>query len=336
MIERGVASGVIALLGLFLVTGSATANTAAFSADGYAVSLQPAGTSLGETVFFTSYDGTTEVPIFDDLGTSLLFSSEVRPLVLGSNILYTDYLISFSTDAFNDTYEFGSVAFLLNASDADGDGLLDVLELSKPGTFSFSGTTQPDANAFDIFYNTPFNGTVVRQAGSRRGTYSGSYVNPSAAASFSGVFSLSGAAGTVTYTPGSPILTWNLSLTEITGEIYQLTGTSTYTANGTDQILIPSFTLAISPIGLSTTTLPAVLNRSGNTFRGTVEVVDGGPFTSWPDYTTYRANLTDSNDANNDGIPDITSAPEPSAGFLQLTALVVVAALRRRRGMNVV
>lgn len=317
------AGRVIALVGMVVAAGQVAANTATFIADGYSISLQPATTSLGHIVVFTTYDGTSGPPLIDFDGT---VSSEVRPLTLGSTTAYTDYVILDEIGP----YEFGSIAFSLNSSDTDGDGMLDALELDNPGNFSFSGTTQPDLNAFDIYFNTPFEGSVVRQAGSRAGTYSGSYTNPSASASFSGIFSLTGAAGTVTYTPGSDILTWNLSLTEITGQVYQLTGTSTYTANGTDQISIPSFLLTASPGGLGVITQPATLNRSGNTFRGIVEVVDGGPFTSWPDYKAYRAELTDTNDANSDGIPDITSVPEPSAAILALTALLVLSGIRLR------
>ena len=60
--------------------------------------------------------------------------------------------------------------------------------------------------------------------------------------------------------------------------------------------------------------MPGTLIRSGNTFRGTLELVDGEVFTSWGDYLYFHAEITDTNDTNGDGLPDIIDVPE--VGFV--------------------
>jgi hypothetical protein len=99
--------------------------------------------------------------------------------------------------------------------------------------------------------------------------------------------------------------------------------------DGTAAIRIPSFALRDSESGLSILTRPAVLERDGDVFRGVVSVYDGEPLTSWDDYEQLLLELTDSNDTDSDGLPDIVSLPEPGSALLGLSALGCLAAHRR-------
>ena len=99
--------------------------------------------------------------------------------------------------------------------------------------------------------------------------------------------------------------------------------------NGTDEIEIPGFTLFDSLTGLSIFTESATLSRTGNVFRGIVTVVDGEPLTSWDDYQVFLVELSDPNDTDSDGLPDIVSTPEPAAAAQALVALATVIWLRR-------
>ena len=56
--------------------------------------------------------------------------------------------------------------------------------------------------------------------------------------------------------------------------------------------------------------------RVGTTYRGTLSLVDGLPQTSWTDFTDYIFQISDPNDTNADGIPDLT---DPTASMPVIT-----------------
>jgi hypothetical protein len=58
--------------------------------------------------------------------------------------------------------------------------------------------------------------------------------------------------------------------------------------------------------GFSVKSKAFTARRSGAKYRGTMELIDGGPTTSWPDYNGWLIELTDPNDQNQDGIPNLT------------------------------
>ncbi len=325
------ATRVFALAAIVLSTSpptTASALTAAVEADGYSFSLAPTGTSLGFNLFFTSFDGLTGVPLLDCTGGVFCFvSNEVMPVIPGSQTFRTDYLAEDSLGIF----EYGTATLTVTASDGDGDGQLDQLERINNGTFSASGTTVPDYNAFGVFVNSAISVNLIRSAGSRTGTYSGSFVNATQSATFASSFGLSGADGSIVYDIGGATLLWSLQQRGIEGEIRNFTGLSTINRINNNQIEIPSFSLFDNSTGRYILTMDATLNRFGNQFRGVFEVFDGEPATFWDDYTHFRVEITDNNDTNSDGLPDLVAVPEP--GPLAHASVVLAAAgfLRRSR-----
>ena len=135
----------------------------------------------------------------------------------------------------------------------------------------------------------------------------------------------------MSYEIAGPTLEWALSQRGIDGTPRNYTGISQLVRNGTDEIEIPSFALSDSGTGLSILTRDATLQRFGNVFRGIVSVFDGEPLTSWDDYQQFRVELTDSNDTDSDGLPDIVSLPEPEADFQAVVALALLFGIRRLR-----
>jgi hypothetical protein len=318
----------LAVAGLFIWPSVSIALVAAVGGDGYSFGFAPASTSNGETVYFTTHDGLSGMPLLE-CDTSCIASEELYPNALGSTQYLADYLVADSVGV----YEFGTAIMDVVSSDTDGDGMLDVLELPRTGGFSFSGLTYPDFNAFGIYYNSTVVGSTTRPAGIRQGTYSGSLSNPSQTAFFGGVYALSGAYGTVEYfLDGSNVLNWSLAQRAIDGAIRTFTGTSTVSFIGTTTLVLPSFSALDSRSGLFLQTLPTTLTRSGNTFRGILRLVDGEPNTSWSDYVNYNVEIVDTNDTNDDGLPDILAVPEPAlATQLIVSSLTIQLLLCRRR-----
>jgi hypothetical protein len=307
------------LLGATLTfAGDARSLTAHVEADGYSFSLAPATTSNFETVYFTSYDGFSGTPLLECDAVSCYAGEEFRPTSLGSNSFVADYLVADNLGI----YEYGTVLVTASTSDGDGDGQLDALERLRPGNFSVSGTTYPDWNYFGLYYNSSISASVVRSAGNLEGVYSGVFSNPSQTASFVGDCSLSGASGPVSYEIGGDTLLWTLGQLDIDGTYRTFIGSSSINRLGIDAIEVPGFALYDSASGEWLYTQTTTLDRYGFVFRGVVELVDGGPFTSWPDYIYALVEVTDSNDTDNDGLPDLISLPEPE-GLLMLASGVM-------------
>jgi len=77
--------------------------------------------------------------------------------------------------------------------------------------------------------------------------------------------------------------------------------------------------------------MDATLYRDGNRFRGIVEVFDGETSTTWSDYTAFLVEITDNNDIDGDGLPDLIALPEPTGATSLVTGLVGLIALSRAR-----
>lgn len=300
--------------------------TATVEVNGFSFALYPTGTSVGVSLFFTTYDGSAGAPLQDCGPAFCTVSSEFAPTSLGSSTYRGDY---FAQDTLG-TFEYGSVVLSLATSDGDGDGLPDALERQRNGSVSFSGTTFPDFNAFGIIGTSAISGSIVRSPGSRLATYSGSYSNLSVAANFAGTAAISGANGTLTYDLGGSTLTFNLSQTGIDGSLRTFVGTSTINRISNDTIEIPSFTIVDSGRSLLLFVNAFSLNRSGNVFRGVMHLADGEPLTSWADFTTYVVEITDTNDTNNDGLPDLVAVPEPTPNALGAATVLALSVLARR------
>jgi hypothetical protein len=54
--------------------------------------------------------------------------------------------------------------------------------------------------------------------------------------------------------------------------------------------------------------LAGSLTRQGTAYRGDFQAVDGNPATSWSDYTSVRWEISDSNDSDGNGIPDLSDS----------------------------
>jgi hypothetical protein len=149
---------------------------------------------------------------------------------------------------------------------------------------------------------------LTRAANSETGTYTlttsvtGGLTNVA-----TGTFSLVTYQGSVTYTRGTTN-SMTLSVTGVVAGGNTLTGTTTYTTSGTDQLSYAAFTLTSSS-GDTFSVLPGTLTRSGTTYKGALNLVDGLDETYWPDYTAYAFQITDPNDTNGNGIPDLTDSP---------------------------
>jgi hypothetical protein len=320
---------------LLLVLGlpsTSRALEAVAEANGYSIGLGPAATDGGFTIFFTTYDGSSGVPLQDCDASTCFISQEFKPTSLGSKTYRADY---FAADNFG-AFEYGTVSITIDTSDSDGDGMLDALERARSGNFSFSGSATPHWNYYGIYSSASISGDVSRGSGSNVGTYSGQYELASDTVNYAGAFALSAVQGTAEYELGGSTVLFDVSLRHVDGFTRQYSGVSGINRIGTDAIEIPSFAISDSSSGLSILTQTMTLTREGNAFSGPLHVFDGEPVTSWDDYQDFRFRIVDLNDTDHNGIPDIVQIPEPSLLLQLLTSLTVLTllGLQRRRSVG--
>ncbi len=86
------------------------------------------------------------------------------------------------------------------------------------------------------------------------------------------------------------------------------TGTITYDV--LDQNTIRINTFVITQSGMPVSIVGSFnMTRSGNTYSGKGAVSDGNTYTSWVDYSIFHSKITDNNDSDGDGIPDLSDPP---------------------------
>ncbi len=206
--------------------------------------------------------------------------------------------------------EYGRFTISLPAIDADGNGLPDVTQANQPGNAALTGTGRsdwPTATSFTL------SGQLTRAANSTAGNYTVLLNNPAGPVNYTGTFYLRYLSGSVTYSrrPGNS-LAFHLTRTDQYGVTTTLTGTNSFTVVSPDRISLPQFSLSSSD-GNTYTILSSSLNRSGHKYIGNLQLADGDLNTPWPDYTDWVVEITDPNDANGNGVPDLSDVLAPSA-----------------------
>jgi len=89
-----------------------------------------------------------------------------------------------------------------------------------------------------------------------------------------------------------------------------------------DMMLLPGTltNAAVQPFPYATEDIKRDQNLKTNYF-GYLDFKDGDPSTSTPDFLTWVFSIYDPNDANGNGIPDLSDNPGPSAGGQAILAL---------------
>lgn len=261
----------------------------------------------------TTFDGKPTPPLGLKVDGTFDNSEELRARAGHPGVYEADYVAYYEGVS-----AYGYFSITLPTTDSDGNGLPDVTQKDKASTADFSGSGTMhysrvgSPGSFQII-----NGHLTRAANSVSGTFSFRSIEPSGTIDYSGGFSLNTASGTALYTRG-PVnqLTFDLMLAD---------GSTTAAAKGStafnivnpNQITIPQFTLTSAGQSLQVQSL--TLNRTGRRYIGDMVLADGYPESSWSDYTAWVIEIEDVNDADSDGIPDLSDAPQNAPPRVWLT-----------------
>lgn len=274
----------------------------------------------------STYDGKPGLPLYQFRPDgSIFFSQELRPRTGGSGVYEADYI---TFDDFGNGLDYGSFTVNFPTADADGNGVADFLQEHNETHANVTGSVKSDAYG-SVWTVT---GSFARPIDSSAGSYSVTLTQSSGTTPLpqpvtytgTGAFRLVNASGTVTYSRPENSATFNLTLIQ-QGTTRTLTGTTSFSVVSPNQINVPQFNLR-SNDGFNYTGKAFTLSRTGNRYAGSFQFSDGNPATSWADYVDWVLEITDPNDADGNGIPDLSDAvlPPTAAQLLNISSRVRV------------
>ena len=282
------------------------ASTATLIGNCQSVVLNPTpGTYNGNpgVLYFSTLDGRTDIPPLRQLvGASYLYGGELRKRSAG---LYESDYSTINNSGGGYSY-YGSLLLNLASLDSDGVGIPDFAQREKLGTTSITGTYTRDwPNVVTI----AITGNLTRSAGSTLGTYSiVDQATGGSVANIGGTMEVQTYTGNFTYTRGAQN-TATLTMSRTTaGATFNLTGNTPFTVTSVNQISLPQFQMTNSVDGALYTILATTFARTGNKYVGSLRFTDGDMRTSWADHTDWVFVITDINDTDANGIPDLSDS----------------------------
>ncbi len=290
-----------------LLCDAQAASTATLIGNCQSVILNPDAATVNgfpAIVYFSTFDDRTDIPpLRQPSGGSFLYGGELRKRSVG--VYETDYSSIKNSDGSYITY--GSVVLNLPSLDSDGIGIPDFVQRDKLGTVNLTGAyTRNSPNSISV----AITGTFTRNAGSASGIFSiVDVATGGSVARDSGTMEVQTYTGNFGYTRGAQN-TSTLTMTRTTaGATFNLAGNTPFTVTSANQISLPQFQMTNSVDGSLYTVLATTFARTGNKYVGSLRFADGDMRTSWADNTDWAFVITDLNDSNGNGIPDLSDSP---------------------------
>jgi hypothetical protein len=281
---------------VFIYAHSAISGTANLNGVSYSLSFHPTSVYVGYNVefYFTTYDGDRYgIPLHDESGGYYYFSQELKEVPLGSGSYKMDYfsVINGYVD------DWGEIYLNIPYNDNNSNGIDDLYEKSMATSETISGNWY---SGYDGSASGNIFGSMSRSENYQRGAYNITIGNTYAGdMNFSGDYYVGTVSGTIDYSNTEKTISITYSVT-FDSQTPPTTVETTY------EILDPN-TIRINAVDILPTT---EFTRDGNTYSGTVVLTDGEPLTSWPDYQRWFLTITDTNDSDGDGIPDISDSSD--------------------------
>lgn len=256
--------------------------------------------SAGYKIYFNAYDGVTTYS-----RSQAVHNGEVLSYNSGGYTYIADYdIYTTGRGPFDGNYSpvgYGTISFAIPTTDSDGDGLIDFMDRSKAFNSTITGTiTEFITSRGTRTYST----SCVFNRGAN--TEVGQFTFTTSAAQITGFFFLHYGTATVTYDPDARTI-------KFTGTSFGYgspfssqsfgTATSSYEILSPTLIKVNAFTYSNPYTTLNINSF--TMTRTGNKFIATGSMVDGFTYSNWADYKDFVLAITDNNDVDGDGIPDL-------------------------------
>lgn len=292
----------------------AASKSASVTGGGRSILFRPTSTNepvrgMIQTQWTTS-DGVGGVfPRRDQTETGSLFSGEVRPRAGGEGAYEADFVRFFYST--NGHGEWGTMVFNFPTNDSDGDGLPDFIQTDRAVAVGFSGWVTNETQQL----GSGLTGSLQRDAGASVGRFWLQTTNPAYPLACANVLWRVGyGAGALLYSRGvTNLATLRFSMTDAEPADYEAKGTTTFSVPNRDTIVFEAFTLTNEfsdlngdPTNFTVAVAATTFRRVGNRYLGDLELADGDTRTSWADYTHWALVISDANDLDANGIPDLS------------------------------
>jgi len=196
-------------------------------------------------------------------------------------------------------------------TDLNGNGFDDFFEVSEAGSGASTGT-------YSSFIDSgPVRATWSRAAGSKDGTYALAFGSgQTSLGTYQGTFEILEFAGPLNYTADSNKVSGAVQLLQTGAPDNVLAGPIEFTKSPTNRfnklvLRHEVWTNASSETFKISNDIDFFLRNLTlkTNYHGFVDFEDGAPSTSDPDYLTWVLSIDDTNDSDNDGIPDFSDDP---------------------------
>jgi hypothetical protein len=269
------------------------------------VKLNTVEDEYGDRLAITSTGGS------DGLGELLAGQNAGSDLQLPTTQAYSSSISLFDIGT-GITYGGGIYVDIAPAADDNNNRFPDFFDISMPVSYVWM-YAEVDIYGYGNLFSVPV--TWTRAAGSRTGTCSIAMGDvDSYWGTFNHTFEILDYTGTLTYTPGSNVVTGTINMTQTGNPSVTVQGPIQFTKVSTD----PYNQLTNQPGSWTGALLSTVHSFTNHWFSrdvafptnyaGFIEFSDGDPTTFKP-YATWVLSITDTNDTNRNGIPDFSDDP---------------------------
>jgi hypothetical protein len=225
-------------------------------------------------------------------------NGELRPVPGPSNRFQAAYTML----QLGNRVQYGTFLIDLPTMDSDQNGISDVLEATKSLNVTVKGSGQSPAGKFVL------SGTATRNAGSLTGSYRVRSTSSAGYVDLDGSLQIQNLQGTAAYTTNA--ISLQFTIDDNQGSPVIMTGQAPLLVGSTDEATLRACRLQGTD-GTRMDLVFATLKRMGSRYVWECALADGNTETPGPDFTRWIMEITDSNDYNNNGIPDLSDPVAP-------------------------
>ncbi len=213
-------------------------------------------------IYFTTYDGSSGFPLYDDVFGFAVFSGEMTQNQAQAGNYRTDYVL-FVNDTANAA---GTVLLNFPTTDSDQNGVADFLQKSRLGNAAFSGSVFRQIPS--LASGIELSGQINRAAGSQIGSYTATVPGPvSGFITYKGNAFILNGVGSIKYDRLNNESTASMEIGNSDGSVANYSRASSFTIIDDSTILIPAGTFTGS--NLRTYAAKAcTLKRNGSRYIG--------------------------------------------------------------------
>lgn len=255
------------------------------------------------TYYFTRFDGKNNIwPQVAYIGDGNVYpSGELYALNANTPEFVTDFEVYSHQDLGYIIYGTGRIN--IPSKDLNLNGLRDFMEVENSVDININGTAILE---YPQQETDPFSGTLTRSKNQSIGQYT---IKSTNGININSEWMLLTASGSSEYQRDGKEGKIQIDLLYQNNESINVIGQADFKVINQDELELTQLRISSEADDVEDDEVeegPFTLKRRGNRYIGEITYKDGAAFTPWPDYLKDVIEVTDVNDSDGDGIPDLT------------------------------